>query len=708
MRELFFARGNSEGAIALGLNGLQGYWFCRLRDWTPGFHRGFADVFFAVVAASVVLLGGCHWQAARPAVDYSASYNPVLTQIEYPDVDRSGLSDESVRGSVAPHTVRHPDEKPYWDLSLDEAIRIALQNSKVIRDIGGRVVAAPAAARTIYDPAMQESDPLSGVEAALAAFDAQLTSQLTLNHNERTFNNIFFGAGTTGFLQNTGNFQAEIAKPTATGTRFAFRNITTYDRNTSPANRFRSVYETMFEGEFRHPLLAGGGVEFNRIAGPRAQPGIYNGVLIARINTDVALADFEIAVRDLVRDVEQTYWELYFAYRDLDAKKRNRDAALQLWRLVESQLKLGSADAERESLVREQYYAAQAAVEEALAGSPTGPPGVYTVERRLRRLMGLPATDDRIIRPADEPALVEIQFDWRDSLEQAFWRRPELRRQQWQIKRRELELAAAQNFRLGRLDLIGLYRWRGFGDDLFGNRHIENGSAFRDLFTGDLQDWSFGLQYSNPIGNRLGHAAVRHAELALARERALYREQELQVSHELAEAVAALDRAYVITKSNYNRRIAAYQQVRLSEIKVTGGRQPLEFYLDAIRRATVADSAYYRALTDYYLAVMQIHYARGTLLANHGVELAEGPWSVEAHAAAAHEARRYGPYRGGVCVEEPCPISTGSQPHPSAQQTKLSVGDDDLKPQTVEPDSVRQDPAAPEPTMPGTGSARKD
>ncbi|GIW92099.1 MAG: secretion protein [Pirellulaceae bacterium] len=654
--------------------------------------------------AGVILstVAGCAWRHDDFRAEAMARYEPILTKIEYADVDTAELSDERVRGSVAPHTVRDPEHKEYWDLSLDEAVQIALANSQVMRDIGGRVVAAPAAVSTIYDPALQESSPLSGVEAALAAFDAQFTSQLTVQHNERTFNNIFFGAGTTGFKQQTGDFLAEISKPSATGTRFAFRNITTYNRNTSPANRFPSVYETLFEGEFRHPLLQGSGLEFNRIAGPNARPGVYNGVLIARINTDIALADFEIAVRDLIRDVEQTYWELYFAYRDLDAKKRNRDAALELWRLVESQVKLGAADAERESLVREQYYSAQAAVEEALAGSPTGPPGVYTVERRLRRLMGLPATDDRIIRPADEPQLVEVRFDWRDSLEQAFWRRPELRRQQWQIKRRELELAAARNFRLGRLDLVGLYRWRGFGDDLFGNRNIENGSAFRDLFTGDLQEWSFGFQYSNPIGNRLGNTAVRHAELALARERAIYREQELQISHELAEAVAALDRAYVITKSNYNRRIAAYQQVKLSEIKVTGGRQPLEFYLDAIRRATLADSAYYRALADYQLALMQIHFVRGTLLSKHSVELAEGPWSEAAHRAAAHEARRYGPYRGAQCFEEPCPISTGeepaiTQPAPSSEPAASDDNADNV-PIPAQPPSDAQPPSAPDET----------
>ena len=93
-----------------------------------------------------------------------------------------------------------------------------------------------------------------------------------------------------------------------------------------------SYYETTFEAEFRHPLLQGGGIEFNRIAGPNGGPGNYNGIMIARIRTDVALADFERSVRDLVEDVQQTYWLLYFSYRNLDARVAARDAALDAGR----------------------------------------------------------------------------------------------------------------------------------------------------------------------------------------------------------------------------------------------------------------------------------------------------------------------------------------------------------------------------------------
>lgn len=56
---------------------------------------------------------------------------------------------------------------------------------------------------------------------------------------------------------------------------------------------------------YRQPLLAGSGVDFTRVAGPIVKDSSRNvvdrrGVLIARINTDVTLADFELNVTNLV------------------------------------------------------------------------------------------------------------------------------------------------------------------------------------------------------------------------------------------------------------------------------------------------------------------------------------------------------------------------------------------------------------------------
>ena len=80
------------------------------------------------------------------------------------------------------------------------------------------------------------------------------------------------------------------------------------------------------------------------------------------------------------------------------ARKRGRDA--------DRPAGIG-ADRESEARAREQYYLLQAQVENSLSGSlsvggsGTGQnsSGVYSAERRLRWLLGLPISDNRLIRP---------------------------------------------------------------------------------------------------------------------------------------------------------------------------------------------------------------------------------------------------------------------------------------------------------------------
>src|SRR3954454_22043782 len=43
----------------------------------------------------------------------------------------------------------------YWDLTIEEAIQLALANSSVLRDLGGLIVQSPAATSTIYDPSIR-------------------------------------------------------------------------------------------------------------------------------------------------------------------------------------------------------------------------------------------------------------------------------------------------------------------------------------------------------------------------------------------------------------------------------------------------------------------------------------------------------------------------------------------------------------------------
>jgi outer membrane protein TolC len=600
-----------------------------------------------------LVLPGCAWPDGRYRFHGDPTLAPYLESalaIEYPDVQRHGTA---AARSLAPDAINSDEPPQYWDVTLEEAMQLALANNTVLRDLGAAILRTPSIVPTTQDPAIRETDPRFGVEAALAEFDTSFSYNAFFEKNDRAVNNVFIGGGTTLLKQDLQVYQAQLAKRAAAGTELILRHNTIYDANNAPANIFGSAWDVNIEGEIRQPLLQRAGVDFNRIAGPDSVPGFYNGVLIARVNTDITLADFELGLRDFVSNVENAYWDLYFAYRDLDAKVQARDAALETWRRIHALYVAGrrGGEAEKEAESREQYFRFQEEVQNALEGrlvegtqtfngssGGTFRPnlGVRVAERRLRLLMGLPISDGRLIRPADEPRMVRVLFDWDDILHEALARRAELRKQKWNVKRRELELIAARNYLLPTLDAIGRYRWRGFGKDLLGygdQPRFQN--AYQTLTSGDFQEWQLGVELDIPLGYRRGHAAVRNAQLLLARERALLDEQEREVVLGLTNAVADAQRAYEVSQTAFNRRLAAWQQLQAMEAAYESDRVPLFLVLDAQRRLAEAEARYAAAQVEYALAVKNVHFEKGTLLDYNEIFLAEGPWPWQAHCDAA-------------------------------------------------------------------------
>lgn len=607
--------------------------------------------FGVFLTAFAVLLTGCQPQMPfylKNVDDDQDYYMGVATGMDYPDVETERLAD--VSEALHPISLQNKGEQEVWKLSLEEAMQIALTNNKVMRNIGGQVQGPPdfiarnpELAPTIYDPAIAESNPRFGPEAALSAFDAQLSSSVTWGKID-TPNNVspsyafIFPNVSRG---DSGVFQAKVSKVAATGGQFSLTHNAVYDLNNQPSRGWPSDWNVNLVAEVRQPLLQGAGVQFNRIAGPGATPGAYNGVMLARINTDIALADFEAAVRNLVSDVEVAYWELYFQYRSLDAVIAGRDSALQTWRRIYTLYTNGAVggEAEKEAQAREQYYLFRSTAEQSLNN-------LYSIEAKLRYMMGLAATDGRLIRPLDEPTTAKVIFDWYESLNESLVRSPELREQKWLVKRRELELIASKNFLLPRVDAVGSYTWLGMGNRLDGRNGwdqtslvAQDANAYKTLVDGNYQEYQMGIQASMPIGFRREHAGVRNAQLSLAREKARLQEEELELSHQLAYAVRDLEANYVLSQTNFNRRIAAQRQVDAVAAAYDQGTITLDVLLKAQQSLAQAESDYFRSLVDYNKSIAQVHFRKGSLLEYNGVYLAEGPWPGKAYFDARRRSR---------------------------------------------------------------------
>lgn len=675
------------------------------------------------LVAALGCRGGKHQFSARGDKG-GGHYDSVASEIEYPAVNScTTASFHQGVDSLAPRTLRSDTPTEYQDIHLAEAVQLAFANSTVLQDVGAAVLRNPAAMRTIHDPAITETDPEFGIESALSAFDAQWTTSLYAENNDRALNNEYFGGGARILQQNAGVFNTQLAKRSVTGTELFARKIVEFDGNNAPANLFPNAYTVKVEGEVRHPLMQGSGMEFNRIAGPTRTPGVYTGVVLARVNTDVQLADFEMAVRNYVSNVENAYWDLYYAYRDLDAQIAGRDAALETWRSVKAKLDTGrrGGEAEKEAQAREQFYRFQEEVENSLsgrlfdgtrtgngssAGTFRGTGGVLVAERRLRRLLNMPASDGRLLRPADEPVIAPVQFDWEEVSSEAVVRRAELRRQQFRIRGRELELIASKNHLMPRLDAVGRYRFRGFGKDLIdsnGSGVAPFDNAYDDLMSGDFQEWQVGFELDVPIGFRRAHTAVRHAELQLARERSLLRDQQQEVVHEVAASLAEVDRAYVVSQTALNRLEASREQVRAVTALYEEDKSPLDLLLDAQRRLAEAQSRYYLALSEYAVAIKNVHFSKGSLLEYDNIYLAEGNWPGKAYRDARDLEARRGRSRPLNYASSRAPVvSRGAYPqHQNAGQGMLITPEAEFEPLEEVPSEEVQPPVEdPAPPLP--------
>ncbi|MBL7042315.1 MAG: TolC family protein [Pirellulaceae bacterium] len=590
------------------------------------------------------------------------------TDLEYPDVQTASLPDAAESGE--PLTISNPQFDEIWDVELEECIVIALQNSKTIRNLGGVTpfgfadgLLSRSGQTTVYDPAITESSPSSiasnsalqgpgtqlqrvtaagvgGAEAALADFDALLrvqgvapgTANGIYSRSNRPVNS---SAGAAGIFpgtqdQDDAGLRSEIIKKTAYGSRVSIANLTNYTRFNNGTKGFRELsneWTTSLEARIDMPILRGRGTMINRIP-----------VVLARINEDISLAQFESSVRNLVLDIENTYWDLHNAYRNLETAKIGRDSAQVTWKIVYEKWLGEVAPIQDEAQAREQYFFFRSAVETALRQ-------LYETETKLRFLMGLAATDGRLIRPIDEPTMAKIEFDWRAIRTETLARSPELRQQKWGIKQRELELISAKNQLLPKLDLGLVYRWVGRGNDLINaNRNglafpAAGSTAFESLTTGDFQEFAAIVDFALPIGFRRELTGVRNAQLQLARAKAQLEDQELNSIHLLTTAIRNLDGNYTLAQSHFNRWSASEKEVESAEALYQGGKTTLDRVLDAQQRRAQAQADFYRALSDYSKSIAEVHFRKGSLLEYNNVQLAEGPWPQKAYWDALARAR---------------------------------------------------------------------
>ncbi len=234
-------------------------------------------------------------------------YKDLATSIEYSTTQQE--RPEVVTASVEPHTIFERRKDQIWDLSLQQALQLALQNNKIIRVAGSvhhagqRINVQPEQPghRSTIPPSRRRGVLLGGrgVEAALSDFDASWTTTFNIGQNQTIQNNAALAGGLPAgqvLDQYTGTYNSTLQKTFANGGQLSLSNVWNYVATNQPV-LFPTSYTGYVQAQYTQPLWAGSGTEFTRIASPIGSgvsgiSGVSQGVVIARINEDIALGCF--------------------------------------------------------------------------------------------------------------------------------------------------------------------------------------------------------------------------------------------------------------------------------------------------------------------------------------------------------------------------------------------------------------------------------
>lgn len=598
-----------------------------------------------------------------------AHYLDQALAIEYADVEVESLPEASqAHQPLGPANA----EEEFVELSLEDCISFALQNAKILPVSNGAnaqtgpvsnllLSAQPGQLPSVYDSALISSiastQPLQidnqgnrvpfrgairssqvgGVEDALSEFDAQYSSLLGYNTTDRPRNvgpnNIF---NPQLFQAVDANFQSALSKRTATGGVVTLRTTTAYSYNNVGLGVGRGVpsdYTQALEMQITHPLLRGRGTMVNRIP-----------VVLARINEDISLHDFEGNVRNLVKATEDAYWDLYLGYRLVESAQQSLDTAAYLWRVAADRARAGGPP-EAEAQARGLYYTFVNQMVAAKHGSTVRgnePAGLYGREQLLREKIGWAATDGRLIRPSDIPSEARVDFDFYEILGEALVRNVELRRQKWFIKSVELEIASAKNQLLPQLDVTGIHRWVGVGDVLAKTERTglefpdAGSSALESLTDGNFQEIGARLEFTpTAIGARRPQAGVTNRKLALAKAHAELQAKEIALSHELTRWWRNMDATYEQMRYLRDQLAANAEEIKVYRDKVENNTGELPQLLDSLLRAEErranAQRSFFEAVCEYNKSIVSVHYWKGSLLDLDSITLQEGPWPAKAY-----------------------------------------------------------------------------
>lgn len=478
-------------------------------------------------------------------------------------------------------------------LPLDEAIRLALQHSEVIRVLTG--VSASSSGRTIYDTAIA----ITPIDVAKANFDPVFRANSAFRRNDLPGLD-GLGTGITGQTTAGNDTTTGISDRNMLGgvADIAARN--SWDSQDGQGFLSRNV--PTLEMSYTQPILAGFGTAANRAP-----------IVIARLQQEQSYFRFKGSIQELVRGTIEIYWSLVQARTDVLAREIQVDQLQRIYDFRDAQLRTGNRDVSLAAQARASLMNAKALLLRARGN-------VLQREAAMRNLVGLPPEDGFRLVPSTPPTRDRLEFRWNEIVETAQNRRPDLIELNLVLMADQQSLVRNRNLAQPSLDAIAVHRWNGLSGRLAANGNTVH-SPF-DQSTG----WTMGVNFEVPLSLRASRANVRNQELLIARDRANIQQSIHQIEHALATTLRNVDlnldqyEAYREAQKASLENVLAQKAAFEAGVRKTDSQLALLLAINDFANAVSAEA---QSLTSYNAELANLELQTGTILDTHGIRFIE-------------------------------------------------------------------------------------
>jgi outer membrane protein len=539
--------------------------------------------------------------------------NPLPTGLEpaYPSTEpsRNGApgaatepADEYFGGgdsATQPATGPALGTEPTVMMSLQEMVHRAVANNHDVHVAG-------------FGPAIEATRTVE----AEAQFDATAFANVGVEHKYELTAGQILTDPVTAITNNVPTFFTESDTYTATtglkqtlpsGTQVQLQYQAQYQYLLPRVYIENPFYDNTLTLQVTQPLLRQSGYAVNQAR-----------IVVSRDNQKVSLLEFRKQLEDTASQIERYYWQLQQALADVKTLENLLDTTAQTYNVLQNRFQL-HIDVSKLELEQ-----AQTSLESRRAALIQKKNQARDLSEKLKQLMGdteFPASSDILLLPADQPIQSPITFDLADQINSGLENRFELAEQIYKIDIADVTAQVGKNNLLPLLNFVGSVGSQGLGDN--------EGEAFRTQMVFGHIDYSAGLQFEYPIGNRAAEAIWKRVLLqrmqAIEQYRSLIDQVTFDVKVSVNDESAAWDRMIAARRARY----AAAAALRSIQDRENSG-EPftptfVQLKLDLQDSFANAEQDEHDAVAQYNISILELERSKGTLLRYLNVALEENP-----------------------------------------------------------------------------------